>query len=90
MPESPRMVPLYAARVENLRIGRFVAATCRHCGHLAELPVARLREKLAPSAFIKHLGPHFRCRQCHRKGAGVDARGALGTTGDPVRSVQWV
>jgi hypothetical protein len=62
------MVPLYAARVSDLRVGRFVAITCRHCGHLAELPVVRLREKLAPSAFIKHLGPQFRCRECYRKG----------------------
>jgi hypothetical protein len=43
--------------------------------------VVRLREKLAPSAFIKHLGPQFRCRACHRKGAEVDARGALGYYG---------
>jgi hypothetical protein len=75
------MVPLYAARVSDLRVGRFVAVTCRHCGHLAELPVMRLREKLAPSTFIKDLGPQFRCRECHRKGAEVDARGALGYYG---------
>jgi hypothetical protein len=50
------MVPFYAARVEDLRIDRFVAVTCRHCGHLAELPVVRLREKLAPSTFISTQG----------------------------------
>jgi hypothetical protein len=49
------MVPFYATRVEDLHIGRFVAVTCRHCGHLAELPVVLLREKLAPYRFIKHL-----------------------------------
>ena len=69
------MVPLYAARVEDLRIRCFVGVTCRHCGHLAELAVVRLREKLAPYRFIKHLGPELRCRACHRKGAEVDARG---------------
>jgi hypothetical protein len=42
--------------------------------------VVRLREKLAPSAFIKHLGPQFRCRAegVTGKGAEVDAREALG------------
>jgi hypothetical protein len=67
--------------VEDLRIDRYVAVICRHCGHLAELPVVRLKEKLAPSVFVKDLGPHFRCRECHRKGAEVDARGALGYYG---------
>jgi hypothetical protein len=80
MPESP-MVPLYAARVENLRIGRFVGITCKHCGHLAELPVVRLKEKLAPYQFTRDLGPQFRCRECHQKGAEVDARGTLGYFG---------
>jgi hypothetical protein len=75
------MVPLYAARVEDLRIGRFVAITCGHCGHVAELPVIHLRERLSPHEFIKTLGPQFRCRECHHKGAEVDARGALGYYG---------
>jgi hypothetical protein len=34
MPESPRMVPLYAARVADLRLGYFVGVTCRRCGHI--------------------------------------------------------
>jgi hypothetical protein len=51
------MVPLYIARVADLRIGRFVAITCRHCGHVAELPVVHLRERLPRHAFIKHLVP---------------------------------
>jgi hypothetical protein len=74
MPESPHMVPLYSARVADLRVGRFVGVTCKHCGHLAELPVVVLRERLPRDAFIKHLGPQFRCGECHRKGAEVDAR----------------
>lgn len=81
MPEAPHMVPLYIARVADLRVGRFVAITCKHCGHLAELPVVVLRERLPRDSFVKHLGPQFRCRECHQKGAEVDARGALGYYG---------
>jgi ribosomal protein L37E len=81
MPEPPHMVPLYVARVADLRVGRFVAVTCRRCGHVAELSVVQLREKLSPNGFIKHLGPQFRCRQCGHKGAQVDARSALGFYG---------
>jgi hypothetical protein len=81
MPEPPHMVPLYIARVADLRVGRFVAVTCRHCGHLAEIPVILLREKLSLHEFVKHLGPRFRCQKCHQKGAEVDARGALGYYG---------
>jgi hypothetical protein len=76
MPESPYMVPLYVARVADLHVGSFVAVTCKHWGHLAELPVVLLRERLPRHSFVKHLGPQFRCRECHHKGAEVDARGA--------------
>jgi hypothetical protein len=81
MPESPRMVPLYIARVADLRHDRSVAITCRRCGHVAELSVTKLRERLPRDAFIKHLGPQFRCQQCRHKGAEVDARNALGFYG---------
>jgi predicted nucleic-acid-binding Zn-ribbon protein len=78
MPESPRMTPLYLARIADLRHDSFVAVTCRGCGHVAELPVSQLRRRLAPNLFVKRLGPQFRCRQCGRKGAELDARKALG------------
>jgi hypothetical protein len=78
MPESPRMVPLYLARIADLRQGSVVAVTCRGCGHVAELAVSQLRGRLAASLFVKHLGPQFRCQQCGRKGAEIDARRALG------------
>jgi hypothetical protein len=81
MPEPARMVPLYVARVADLRIGRFVAVTCRRCGHVAELPVVHLKDRLPRNELVKHLGPRFRCRQCHHKGAEVDARSALGYYG---------
>lgn len=81
MPESPRMVPLYVARVADLRVERSVTVSCRHCPHVAELSVVRLREKLSLNEFIKHLGPQFRCQLCKRKGAKIDARNALGFCG---------
>ena len=75
------MVPLYVARVADLRRGRAVSVTCRGCGHVAELAVDELRKLLAPSELVKHLGPRFRCRRCGHKGAVVDARRALGHYG---------
>jgi hypothetical protein len=81
MPESPRMVPLYIARVADLRVGTFLAVTCRGCGHLAEIPALTLRARLPLDAFVKRLGPQFRCRHCNHKGADIDARGALGYFG---------
>ena len=81
MPEPPHMVPLYVARVADLRVGRYVVVSCRHCPHVAELSVIQLREKLSRHEFIKHLGPQFRCQLCKRKGAKVDARNALGFDG---------
>jgi hypothetical protein len=78
MPEPPNLVPLFAARVRDLRPGYFVLVTCKGCGHAAELAVNQLRERLAAGAFVKHLGSQFRCRRCGGKGAAVDARRALG------------
>ena len=81
MPESPRMVPLYIARVANLRVGTMVGVTCQKCGHLAEVPALVLRERLPRDEFVKHIGVRFRCQRCDRRGAEVDARGALGHFG---------
>ena len=78
MPEPTRMVPLYIARVADLRMGQSVSATCRNCGHVAEVAVVWIGERLPKDAFVKHLGPQFRCQECGRKGAEVDARRALG------------
>jgi hypothetical protein len=81
MPEPPNMVPLYVARVADLRYGKSLSVTCRHCGHVAEIAVSWLRPLLPLRGFVKHLGPHFRCRQCGHKGAEIDARRALGHYG---------
>ncbi|MDB5410270.1 MAG: hypothetical protein JWL84_5182 [Rhodospirillales bacterium] len=81
MPEPPRMIPLYVARVADLRVGTLVGVTCRNCGHVAEIASAVLRERLPPYSFVKQLGPQFRCQSCGVKGADVDARRALGHYG---------
>ena len=81
MPEPPRMVALYIARVADLRHGRAVSVTCRRCGHVAEIAATVLRARLPPFAFVKHLGPRFRCQLCGHKGAELDARHALGHFG---------
>ena len=78
MPEPAHMIPLYVARVADLRHGFFVMVTCRSCGHIAELAATHLRQRLRPTDFVKHLGPQFRCQKCRHKGAEIDARRALG------------
>jgi hypothetical protein len=75
------MVPLYIARVADLRVGTLVGVICRSCGHLAEVPSVVLRGRLHADEFVKHLGPQFRCKLCNSKGADVDARRALGHYG---------
>jgi hypothetical protein len=75
------MVPLYVARVADLKVGTKVSVKCRKCGHVAEVSSVALRERLSLSEFVKHLGPQFRCQTCHHKGAEVDARVALGYYG---------
>jgi hypothetical protein len=78
MPEPANMVPLYAARVADLRRGAVIVVTCRACEHVAELSVEELRRRVLASAFVKHLGHRFRCRRCGQRGATLDARQALG------------
>ena len=45
------MVPLYAARVQDLGTGDFVVIKCGACGHPAEIP---------PSGLLRGLG--LKCR----------------------------
>jgi primosomal protein N' len=77
MPESPRMVPLYVARVADLRVGTSISVTCRDCGHVAEVPALTIRAKVHPDEFVKPIGGRFRCTLCNFKGANIDARRAL-------------
>jgi transcription elongation factor Elf1 len=78
MPEPRSPVPLQTARVADLRHGFVVKVICEACGHSKEVAVNHLRQRLPPFAFVKQIGPMFRCQQCNKKGATVDARRALG------------
>jgi hypothetical protein len=79
------MVPLYAARVEDLGPGDFVKVDCAACQHTAllvrEADRLALRAKLAP-AFLSRLGlnprgkvldlkDRVRCRGCGARGGAV-------------------
>jgi hypothetical protein len=66
------MLPLYAARIENLGQGEFVKVDCAACHHVALLtPEALLRSGLSPAAKVLDLKGRLRCRGCGRKGRAV-------------------
>jgi hypothetical protein len=66
------MLPLYAARIENLEVGDFVKVDCAACHHVALLtPEALLRAGLSPGAKVLDLKGRLRCRGCGRKGRAV-------------------
>lgn len=72
------VVPLYAARVRDLRTGRSIAITCL-CGHVGIVPVWLVRLKRPLDDRILDLGSWCRCRICHERGhVYVDAKRALG------------
>ena len=89
MPENPRAVPLFIARVMDLRRGLFVVVTCQGCRHQTEVAVDFLRQRVPANAMVKQLGVIFRCRECGRNGAKVDARKALGIKGSPTVCSAW-
>jgi ribosomal protein S27E len=66
------MLPLYAARIEDLTQGDFVKVDCAACHHVALLtPEALLRVGLSPAAKVLDLKGRLRCRGCGRKGRAV-------------------
>ena len=66
------MLPLYAARIEDLGPGDFVKVDCAACHHVALLtPEALLRVGLSRTAKVLDLKGRFRCRACGRKGRAV-------------------
>ena len=66
------MVPLYAARVCDLRPGDFVRVECA-CGHDEMIPAATLTQglRLGPDERIIDLAPRLRCRECDERGKVV-------------------
>jgi ribosomal protein S27E len=66
------MLPLYAARIEDLGRGDFVKVDCPACHHLALLtPKALMKVGLSHAAKVLDLNGRFRCRGCGRKGRAV-------------------
>jgi hypothetical protein len=65
------MLPLYAARIDDLGPGDFLKVDCAACHHVALLtPRALLRAGLS-SAKVLDLKERLRCRGCGRKGRAV-------------------
>ena len=67
------MVPLYAARVQDLGTGDVVVFRCGACGHTAELPLSALLRGLGLKSTEKvlDLERRLRCRLCYAKGQAV-------------------
>ena len=71
------MVPIYAARVENLTHHETVTALCEACGHVAEVPVETLWRKLP--GYTRILDLRLCCTRCgERRRVELDATRALG------------
>jgi hypothetical protein len=67
-----RMVPLYAAMVEDLGPGDFVKIGCATCCHTALLTPAFLaRLGLEPRYRVLDLKDRVRCRECGVRGRAV-------------------
>jgi hypothetical protein len=66
------MVPLYAARIEDLGPGDFVKIDCAACGHTALLtPVFLARLGLKASRKVLDLKNQVLCRGCGVRGQAV-------------------
>jgi hypothetical protein len=66
------MLPLYLARIEDLRPGDLVKVDCAACRHVALLtPAFLLRLGLSPSAKVLDLKARVRCRGCGARGRAV-------------------
>ena len=78
------MVPLYAARIEDLGPGDFVKVECAACGHDVLIPPNALLQglRLQPTDRVLDLEPRFRCRECDGARQG-DRVGEVGPLGQP-------
>jgi hypothetical protein len=66
------MVPLYAARIEDLGPGDFVKVDCAVCGHTTLLALAFLsRPGLSPRRKVLDLKDRVRCRGCGARGRAM-------------------
>jgi hypothetical protein len=67
------MVPLYAARVQDLGPDDVAVFKCGACGHTAELPPNALLRGLGlqPTDKVLDLERRLRCRLCYAKGQAL-------------------
>jgi ribosomal protein S27E len=66
------MLPLYAARIEDLGQGDFVKVDCAACHHVALLtPAFLLCLGLSPQTKVLDLKGRVRCRGCGKRGRAV-------------------
>jgi hypothetical protein len=67
------MVPLYAARIEDLGPGDFVKVECAACGHDMLIPQSALLQglRLALTTRVLDLESRLRCRECDARGKAV-------------------
>ena len=66
------MLPLYAARIEDLERGDLVKVDCPACHHVALLTQEiLLRVGLSSGAKVLDIRGRLRCRGCGRKGRAV-------------------
>jgi len=67
-----QMLPLYAARIEDLGQSDFVKVDCAACHHVALLaPEFLLRLALDPRTKVLDLKGRVRCRGCGKRGRAV-------------------
>jgi hypothetical protein len=67
------MMPLYAARIEDLGPGDFVKMECGACGHDTLIPASALLQglRLSSASLVLDLQPRLRCRECDARGKAV-------------------
>jgi ribosomal protein S27E len=66
------MLPLYAARIEDLGQSDFIKVDCATCRRVALLtPEFLLRLGLSSQTKVLHLKERVRCRGCGKKGRAV-------------------
>jgi hypothetical protein len=66
------MLPLYAARIEDLGRGDVVKVDCAACHHVAVLaPEFLVRLGLSPQTKVLDLKERVRCRGCGKRGRAL-------------------
>jgi hypothetical protein len=66
------MLPLYSARISDLKAGDFVMVECASCGHDGLIHLAALPSLgLGSDERIVDLAPRLRCRECDARGKAV-------------------